>query len=89
MSVLTNLYAVWYCLAMNEVQARLAGLRAKGWTVAAIADELGVSRNAVEKWNAGDRTPSNRKSTLEHLDRLLQLRRIPKKRRYNSRPNAV
>ena len=68
---------------MNSVQSSLANLRIKGWTLAAIADELEVTKNAVEKWNAGDRTPANRKSTLEHLDRLLQRRRVPKKRRYS------
>ena len=80
--LLKALYNVWYCLSMNEIQARIARLRAKGWTIAAIADELEVTRNAVEKWTAADRTPSNRKSTLQHLDRLLQRRHIPKKRRY-------
>ena len=67
---------------MNEIQARLADLRAKGWTIAAIADELEVTRNAVEKWQAGDRNPPHRKSILEHLERLLQRQRIPKQRRY-------
>ena len=81
---LTAIYIVWYCATMNEVQTYLANLRDKGWTWAAIADELGVTKNAVEKWNAGDRTPANRKSTLEHLDRLLQQKRVPKKRRYQS-----
>ena len=60
----------------------LVSLRAKGWTWAAIADELEVTKNAVEKWNAGHRTPANRKSTSEHLERLLLRRRVPKKRRY-------
>ena len=79
---LTVMYAVWYCAPMNEVQQRLVDLRAKGWTWAAIADELEVTKNAVEKWNAGDRAPANRKSILEHLGRLLQRKRVPKKRRY-------
>ena len=70
---------------MNIVQLTLANLRIKGWTLAAIADELEVTKNAVEKWNAGDRTPANRKSTLEHLDRLLRVKRVPKKRRYGRR----
>ena len=72
---------------MNEVQTCLANLRDKGWTLAAIADELGVTKNAVEKWNAGDRTPANRKLTLEHLGRLVQRRRVPKKRRYSKSIN--
>ena len=67
---------------MNDVQERLAALKEKGWTLAAIADELEITVNAVVKWQAGDRTPSNHKSTLEHLDRLLQQRRVPPQRRY-------
>ena len=67
---------------MNDVQERLAALQEKGWTLAAVADELEVTVNAVVKWKAGDRTPSNRKSILEHLDRLLQQRRVPPQRRY-------
>ena len=81
------MYVVWYCAVMNEAQTCLASLRAKGWTWAAIADELGVTKNAVEKWNVGDRTPANRKSTLEHLGRLLQRQRVPKKRRYSKSIN--
>ena len=47
-----------------------AALQAKGWTLAAIADELETTVNAVEKWKAGQRIPANRKSMLEHLGRL-------------------
>lgn len=67
-------------LAMNDVQDRLAPLKERGWTWAAIASELGVTPNAVEKWNAGQRQPSN--ATLVLLDQLLKRKRIPKKRRY-------
>ena len=82
------MYVVWYSAAMNEVQTCLASLREKGWTWAAIADELGVTKNAVEKWVAGDRTPTNRKLILEYLDRLLLRQRVPKKRRYNNSHKA-
>ena len=67
---------------MNEVQKRIHALQEKGWTLAAIADELEVTVNAVVKWKAGDRTPNSLKSVLEHLDRLLLKRRIPRQRRY-------
>ena len=70
---------------MNEVQQRLLALQKKGWTLTAIADELEVTVNAVVKWKAGDRVPSNRKSMFEHLDRLLLQRRVPLKRRYQKR----
>jgi transcriptional regulator with XRE-family HTH domain len=67
---------------MNDVQTRIAQLQEKGWTLAALADELEVTPNAVEKWKAGDRNPSNLKATQAFLDKLLERKRIPKRRRY-------
>ena len=67
---------------MNEVQIKIAQLQEKGWTLAALADELGITVNAVEKWKTGDRQPSNAKVTLAFLDQLAKRKRIPKKRRY-------
>jgi transcriptional regulator with XRE-family HTH domain len=67
---------------MNEVQDRIAQLEEKGWTLAAIADGLEVTTNAVEKWKAGDRYPRLEKPVLDALDQLLKRRRIPKRRRY-------
>lgn len=66
----------------DDIQTRLAQLQEKGWTLAAIADELAVTPNAVEKWKAGDRNPSNLKATLAFLAKLLERKRIPPKRRY-------
>jgi transcriptional regulator with XRE-family HTH domain len=65
---------------MDDVQSLLAKLIAKGWTKASIADRLGVTTNAVEKWQAGDRNISQ--SRLILLRQLLPVKRIPKKRRY-------
>lgn len=65
---------------MNEVQKRLAALQEKGWTVAAVADELELTHNAVHKWKSGERSRVS-KATLDALDRLAG-RRPPKKRRY-------
>ena len=67
---------------MNDVQARLALLQEKGWTLAAIADELKASHNTVEKWKAGDRYPRLEKPIIDALYRLANVKRIPKKRRY-------
>lgn len=67
---------------MNEVQTKIAELQQKGWTLAALADELGVTVNAVEKWKAGDRQPSNEKAVITLLDQIAKRKRIPKKRRY-------
>jgi transcriptional regulator with XRE-family HTH domain len=67
---------------MNDVQSRIAELQEKGWTLAAIADEVELTVNAVQKWKAGDHSPN--KATLAFLDQLLTRRRIPKKRRYHA-----
>ena len=66
---------------MNTVQEKITNLERKGWTLAAIADEVGVSYNAAQKWKAGDRYPSNAKAVLQSLDVLCKRRRIPGKRR--------
>lgn len=70
---------------MNEVQTKIAELQQKGWTLAALADELGVTVNAVEKWKAGDRQPANFRAVLVMLDEIAKRKRIPKKRRYAKR----
>ena len=79
---------LWF--VMSEVQDRIAELQEKGWTLAALADQLGVTVNAVEKWKVGDRNPSNAKAVLVLLGQLIKRKRIPKRRRYtkDSRPSA-
>ena len=67
---------------MNEVQQRIGDLQEKGWTLAALAHELGLTVNAVEKWKAGQRYPANAKPVLVMLGQLANRRRIPKRRRY-------
>ena len=67
---------------MNDIQIKIKELQEKGWTLAALADELGVTVNAVEKWKSGDRYPSNAKAVLIVLEQLSERKRIPKKRRY-------
>jgi len=76
-------------LTMNEIQARIAGLQEKGWTLAALADELGVTVNAVEKWRAGDRQPTNSKAIFALIDEIAVRKRIPKKRRYKSHSKGI
>lgn len=66
---------------MNDVQTKIAALQAKGWTLTAIADEVELTVNAVEKWKVGTHSPN--KATLAFLDILLTRKRIPKKRRYH------
>jgi transcriptional regulator with XRE-family HTH domain len=69
------------------VQEVLQRLRGNGWTLAAVADELGVHYNTVQKWAAGDRSPANARPVLRELDRLLTRRRIPKRKRYAGKRN--
>ena len=66
----------------SEIQSRLAQLVEKGWTLAAIADELGVTSDTVELWKAGKRNPTNVKAILAMLDSVLKKKRIPKQKRY-------
>lgn len=68
---------------MNDIQIKIAKLQEKGWTLAALADELGLTVNAIEKWKTGDRYPSNSKPVFKLLDQITKRKRIPKKRRYN------
>ena len=67
---------------MDAVRVVISSLEAKGWTQAAIARAVGVTYNAVQKWKAGDRKPSNYRLVLERLESLNRRRRIPKKRLY-------
>jgi len=66
----------------TSIQINLAVLQEKGWTLAALADELEQRVNTLEKWKSGDRNPANEKAVLVLLDRLEKRKRIPKKRRY-------
>jgi transcriptional regulator with XRE-family HTH domain len=68
--------------ALNEIQQALADLEGLGWTLAAIADELTVTQNAVQKWKAGQRTPRPLKPILVVLESLAHRKSVPKKRRY-------
>jgi lambda repressor-like predicted transcriptional regulator len=73
---------LWYIMADEDVQAKLAELKGKGWTLANIARELELSPVTVESWNTGIRSPANLQPVLASLDQLLKRRRIPKKKIY-------
>ncbi len=66
---------------MNDVQIKLLELKAKGWTMRAIADELAVSHMTVYRWQKGMRKAENSRSVLHMLDTLMKRKRIPKQRR--------
>jgi hypothetical protein len=69
---------------LNAIQAIIAQLEEKGWTLAAIADsdELKTHHNTVGMWKAGSRYPRPDTPVLDALNRLLKRNRIPKKKRY-------
>ena len=67
--------------AMDEIQTQLAALHDKGWSDAAISDELGVAPVTVFRWKSGTRRPENHRSVLLMLRMLGKKKRIPKKRR--------
>lgn len=67
---------------LTLIQVKLAILQGKGWTLAALADELDQKVNTLEKWKAGQRNPANGKSVVTMLERLEKRKRIPKQRRY-------
>ena len=74
---------------MNEVQTQLVELRSRGWTIAAIADELRVHRETVSRWHSGTSYPDLIGPVTVALESLLARRRIPKKRRYTKKPPAL
>lgn len=67
---------------MEQIKCAIRALSAKGWTLAAIADEVGVTSQTIENWNAGKRNASNPKGVLVILEALLRKKQIPKQRRY-------
>jgi ribosome-binding protein aMBF1 (putative translation factor) len=75
--------------SMNDVQELIHQLRAKGWTKASIADELGIPAYTLERWERGIHYPSNAVSVKGMLSRLLGRKRVPKRKRYKRNPPAT
>ena len=71
----------------ERVRALIAQLREKGWTMAAIADELGVASDTVYRWKDGSRSPTNAVAVVSVLNGLLQRRRIPKRQTSRDKRN--
>ena len=69
-------------MSLNAIQWAIRELRRKRWTLAAIADELGVSRRIVAYWEAGTYLPDDpiavRLALLRLYDRSPRLRRARK-----------
>lgn len=75
-------HSVCYTQHMSEIQDKLNELKAKGWTLASIARAIGQSSRAVESWNQGVRSPANLKPVMDSLEKIGELKRIPKKKIY-------
>ena len=73
---------------MNDVQRVLGELKAKGWTIAAISDEVEVHRETVANWDKGRHPPANAKVVFLALENLLRKRSVPKRRRYKKTPDS-
>lgn len=67
---------------MNDIQKKIKQLQENGWTISALADELGQARVTLDKWKTGERYPANIKAILAMLDQITKKKRIPKKKRY-------
>ena len=73
---------------MNDVQSVLGELKAKGWTLSAISDEIEVHRDSVANWDSGRHPPANAKVVMLALENLLRRQKVPKKRRYKKTPSS-
>ena len=65
---------------MNDIQQRIHELQAKDWTLAAIADEVGVSWVTASRWRSGEQYPENAKAVAMALETLLKRKRPPRRR---------
>jgi hypothetical protein len=66
---------------MEEIRQKITKLREQGWTLSAIAEELGVNRETAYGWVARGHSPANIKLVSVALDALFD-KQPPKKRRY-------
>jgi transcriptional regulator with XRE-family HTH domain len=74
----------------KEVQAKIAILEQKGWTLINIARALGLKGVTIESWKAGIRSPANLLLVINALDDLVK-QKPPKKKIYteSGRQNGV
>ncbi len=70
---------------MTDAQSLITDLKTKGWGNKSIADAIGVTVNAVEKWQAHERNIS--RSHLILLGQLLN-QKPPKKHRKKGTSNG-
>ena len=66
---------------MNDVQKLIQQLQGEGWTLAAIADEVGMSWRTLKRWESGETYPDTSRPVVLALD-ILMKRKPPPRRRY-------
>ena len=66
---------------MDEVADVIKTLQGKGWTLAALGDELGVRWLTVRRWREGEHPPANPIAVLMLLRQLERRKRVPKRKR--------
>jgi transposase-like protein len=67
---------------METIQQMIDTLLGRGWTIAALSDALGVSRDTIYRWRKGSNPPESPKLVVLGLQVLLRRKRVPKRKRY-------
>ena len=67
---------------MSPVANIIRLLRSRGWTYAALADELGVHEKTVSRWATGAHPPRGQATILERLRALTRIRPPPERRHH-------
>lgn len=62
---------------LSELRSLLAQLRERGWTWAAVAEEMHVHRNAIDRWARGERVPQIEFLVVRFLKELLEREDVP------------
>ena len=66
----------------KEVQAKIAILEQKGWTLINIGRALGLKAVTIESWKSGSRSPANLQLVVAKLTELKKKNHIPPKKVY-------
>jgi transcriptional regulator with XRE-family HTH domain len=74
---------------MNDVQQALINLLERGWSIAAIADEMGTHRETVSRWKHGHTYPAPARPVVLALEGISRRGWVPKRKRYNKKPPSA
>ena len=74
---------------MTEVSELLEALEARGWSQAAVAQELGVNYLTVWRWRHSLHMPTNLVPVVRQLRELLARKRVPRQRKAKGLRNVA